>query len=214
MGSRLRPESFRHGTKLAVVGVYTSPDVKYWTKSVGVGPFGATQINDHTDEMAKATEVLNDTKRAAFRGLASARSFRLVPEESVLSSAGYAAARTSKPGTFTSILVPAHGYRRFFEEPEIAGAARALKVDGGLIVSMEHYCVPDGGDVVGLVTISFAAVDTAGRYMWWDYTLARSDRKLPADAALNADSVRPLLVDSTEKGARALVKLLDARLGG
>lgn len=210
----LRPEAFRRAPAVAVVGVYTQPKVFLVTHSVGVGPFGQTETRDHGEEIGGSAAVFGETKRAALRVLASSKRLRLLPEDAVLGSATYAAARSSETNVFTARLVPARGYKKLYDAERMAAVARAMRVDGAMTVSIDHAAVPDGGGVAARVVLGIGTADRAGQWMWNDYVVVRSDRKLPAGAKLDLNTLRPLLVEATEKGTRALLQKLDEQLRG
>ncbi len=206
IGRTLRPEAFGPRKRMAV-GTVTSPSKirTHWT-SVGPGPFGQTQMNDHGSTVGETAAVFGDTKAAALRALARSRSFSLVPESAVLSSPAYAAVRPSDGKHLTIEFIAPRGYKLLMDGDRVAQLARALRVDAAIVVSLDHTCTP-GGTAKPMVMAG--AYDAQGRRIWADYLRAESTRSLPNGAEMNASSLRPLLVEAVERGMRDLVRRLD-----
>jgi hypothetical protein len=209
---RFQPDAFHRGTSVAVVGVYTSPKVDYVRTYMAVG-FGG-QMDSRSDhvEIGPATAVLPDTRRVALRALASSGSFRLVPEDKVLGSRGYASVPAGATDVFTKDLIPARGYKPLYRSGDLGEAARRLKVDGAMTVSFIHSCVPGERGVVGRVFVGLGIVDQGGQYMWADYITKDSARAIPEGRPVTMEALRPLLVAAAEEGTAELLERLRGHL--
>jgi hypothetical protein len=216
LGHRLSPEAFRRGMPLAIVTVCASPRIRYTETRMVSNGSGRADIGGTGFDAGDARPALAATKAAVVRALSRGGPFRLVPEQTVLSSAAYASAPAQPRNTFTRDLLTATGYKYTFDEAQAARIARGVGAAGALMVSIDlNYTtqgVP-GGRIAGKVHVLLTAVDRSGRTIWTDWTQELSQQTLEsATLRVPTSALEPLLADSAERGTRALLARLDEQL--
>lgn len=212
---RFVPEAFRRGMPLAIVTVSSSPQIVYTETHVVVTGTGATDTRGSGFKAGDAKVVLPATKAAVLRALSHTRQFQIVPEETVLSSAAYASTPADQ-GTWTKDHVAAKGYKLMFDKAQGAKIARAVGASGALFVSLEHHYTTQGvrgGRIAGDVIVMLTVVDRSGLIIWTSFTHEFSERTLdPSSLRVPTSALEPLLAESAERGARALLAHLDEQL--
>jgi hypothetical protein len=216
VGHRLSPEAFRRGMPLAIVTVSSLPDVTYSETRVVVTN-GVTDMGGSGFKAGDARTVFPSTKAAVLRALSRSRRFKLVPEETVLSSAAYASAPAGPFNMWTKGLVAPKGYKLVLDEAQAGRIARSLGASGALFVALYHNYTTQGvpgGRIAARVGVQLTAVDRSGQTIWTDYTHEFSERTLDSSSLrVPLATLEPLLAESAERGTRALLARLDEQLG-
>lgn len=217
LGTRFSP-SFRRGMPLALVTVTAEPKIRYSEKHVRTGFGGAPDITGSGFEAGDARPVLASAKAAVVRALARGGPFRLVPEQTVLSSPAYASAPAQPRNAWTSDLIIARGYKYTYDGAQAARIARGVGAAGALMVNLDLQYTTQGvpgGRIAGKVVVVVTAVDRSGQTVWTDWTGELSQRTLDSTTLrVPIAALEPLLADSAERGTRALIAQLDERLRG
>jgi hypothetical protein len=212
---RFAPEAFKRGMPLAIVTVSSSPQVVYTETRVVVSGMGQADTRGSGFQAGDAKVVLPATKAAVLRALSQTRQFRIMPEETVLSSAAYASTHVEST-LATRNSVAAKGYKLIFDKDQGARIARAAGASGALFVSLEHHYTTQGvpgGRIAGDVMVMLTVVDRSGQIIWTSFTHELSERTLDSSSLrVPTSALEPLLVDSAERGTRALLASLDERL--
>ncbi|HET9552870.1 MAG TPA: hypothetical protein VFP50_07870 [Anaeromyxobacteraceae bacterium] len=211
-----KPEAFGPGKALAVVTVYSTSKVELTHETPGIGMPGVIP-SQYREELAPTSAFFSDTKATVLRVLGSSRHFRLVPEQAVLSSGAYAAARPDAPAMLGVRFVTPPGYKLLTDLPQVGAVARAAGAGGGLIVRIEHRCSwgERAGTVAGKVSVSVGAVDRAGQTIWMEHETAQADLLAAmGSGGVNVAALRASLVQAAERAARQILRDLDAQLRG
>lgn len=213
-GRTVVPGAFGRDTSFAIVNVNTSERILFTETTLVRTAGGGVDTGGRAVDSGPAAGIFPQTKAAAVRALSRSRRFRLLPEDEVLAMPAYAAA-PAHPGTISGArFLPARGYKLVFDKPLAGRLARAAGATGALVVNLQHaYVSAGGGHVAGDVTVMVTAIDRAGQIIWTDFTHERSHRTLAsAQEKVPPSALEPLLVDSTERGVRAMVARLEASL--
>jgi len=214
-GRSVSPEAFRRAPSFAIVNVNTAERVSYTEPTMVRAPGGGMDMSSTGFDAGPAAGIFPETKAAAVRALSRSHRFRLLPEEEVLSTAAYASAPAHNGEFFGGAkFVPARGYKLIFDEAVAARLARATGAGAAVIVNLHHtYTSVGGGQLAGRVTVMVTAIDRAGRTIWTDFASVLSEHTIASPSKkVSPAAIQPLLVESTERGIRAMLQRLDDQL--
>ncbi len=205
-GRSVSPEAFRRAPSFAIVNVNTAERVSYTEPTMVRAPGGGMDMSSTGFDAGPAAGIFPETKAAAVRALSRSHRFRLLPEEEVLSTAAYASAPAHNGEFFGGAkFVPARGYKLIFDEAVAARLARATGAGAAVIVNLHHtYTSVGGGQLAGRVTVMV---------IWTDFATVLSEHTIASPSKkVSPATIQPALVESTERGIRAMLQRLDEQL--
>jgi hypothetical protein len=214
LGHSVTPEAFRRTPSFAIVNVNTAERVSYTEPKMVRAPGGGMDMSSTGFDAGPAAGIFPETKAAAVRALSRSHRFRLLSEDEVISSAAYASAQPHTGPFFGGAkFIPARGYKLIFDEAVAARLARATGANAALIVNLHHTYTSAGEGLAGRVTVMATAIDRSGRIIWKDFATVLSEHSMPSRSTkVSPATIQPLLVESTERGIRAMLQRLDEYL--
>jgi hypothetical protein len=220
--ARVQPDAFGASKSYAIVSVIASPEAYASSPTGGTvsGLVKAGSKNAGYSQDAKA--LLKDSLPIVIRELEKSPRFRLLAAEKVLPSKAYKQAKGDTPKVLWTQLLLADGYKYFAQEEELGRLAKALRVDGVIIVSLTYQVGNSGVNLFGLLSLgtqrgtthlAVTAVDQTGQVVWRDTVKGRSDDSIGAiGESANFVKLHPLFLNATEHAVTTLVARLDQRL--
>jgi len=217
-------EAFGKDKSYAVVSIIADPQIRQTQGERSLaGMFNAFKKDaGYTQD---SSTVLTKTVPVVFKELKRAETFSLLSEKRVLSSADYQQLESDTPRVLWVTQSVAPGYKYFSGNKKLAELARALNVDGVLVLSLQYGFAPSGTTVNGVVsigsryamtTIGVRAVDREGNTVW--KTTARGISQELEDQSAVAESINftklePHLVGTTRDATRNLLNDLKEKVG-
>lgn len=209
--SKLKKEAFNKPKTLAVVSI--------------MGNVTGLATTDAQDKL-----LLSNVVEVTFKELNKSRHIKLVAPSSVLSSKPYKAIK-DEGAKMTLDIAP--GYKRFEPKKETGNLkemARALKLDGFVVITASYGTTKSGMTVSGLgglplpltagntkATASYMvyAYDAKGEVFWQDLVHVESEEGVTTVMGVgNTQALQPKLIDLTQAACRQTVARLDKNLSG
>lgn len=208
----------------AVVSILADPQIRQTQGERSLaGMFKSLKKDSGYTEDSSA--VFNKTVPLVIREFGKSKSFRLVSQRRVLSNKEYKELEGDNPRVLWATQNVADGYKYFSGKAKLAELARALDVDGVLVLSMQYGFAPSGTTVNGMVsigsryamtTIGVRAVDRDGNTVW-KTTAKGISQKLEDQSgvaeSVNFEKLQPHLVGSTRDATRKLLNDLQEKAG-
>lgn len=216
--------AFGRDKSYAVVSVTADPQIRQTQGERSLaGMFNAFKKDAGYTHDSSAT--LTKTVPVVLKELSRAQTFSLVPEKRVLSNEAYQQLEGDTPRVLWTTQNVAPGYKYFSGNKKLAELARALNVDGVMVLSLQYGFAPSGTTVNGVVsigsryamtTIGVRAVDREGNTVW--KTTAKGISQELEDQSAVAESINftklePHLVGTTRDATRNLLDDLKEKVG-
>lgn len=155
----IQPMAFDQGQKAALLSLQAQPRIGIWAEPGAAGP------------ELDAAPILAELRPVIVEELARSEHFRLVPEQQVLGTPGYAALPEADPAGNLS----APGYRPVADERLFPALAREAGAAMGMAIALGlSYRAEDGA---AAVVVTVGAIDTTGRGVWKGGATAVSERR-------------------------------------
>lgn len=218
---RVQPEAFGPSKTYAIVSISAAP------KAYAGSPTGQTvsglvkSASSESGYSNDATKLLTDSVPKVQKALQKNAHMRLLPPEKVLRSPAYAKAKGGEPTILWTRLLLADGYKYFPDETELGALAKALHVDGVIVVNLAYEVANSGLNLFGLLslgtqrgvtTLTVTAVDREGAVVWRDSVRGRSDDSIGAiGESANFTKLNPLFLNATDNAVKSLIERFDQR---
>lgn len=218
---RVQPEAFGPSKTYAIVSISAAP------KAYSGSPTGHTvsglikSASSESGYSSDASRLLKDSVPKVQKALQKNTHMRLLPPEKVLQNPAYAKAKGSEPTILWTRLLLADGYKYFPDETELGALAKALRVDGVIIVNLAYEVANSGLNLFGLInlgtqrgitTLTVTAVDREGAVVWRDSVRAKSDDSIGAiGESANFSKLNPLFLNATDNAITSLVQRFEQR---
>lgn len=221
----VEPTAFGEGKRYAMVTVIGTNKISADSQSGGLMG-GLKALSSKHSFSADSAPVLNAAPDIIEAELRKSRSFVLVPASQVMRNATFQKLEGDKTRGFMGMrIVPANGYKFFKSDDKIKQLARALNVDGVIVMSASYTVgfsgVTAGAGVVsaglgkqyGMGTISVRAMDRDGKVVWSHAKEEKAKKGFTSTGgAADFEKLRPHFSEATRLATAELVAALDKKL--
>jgi hypothetical protein len=227
--TKINPDAFGSSKTYALVSVIYNPDINYFGGGKGFTMGGGTTASGLIKAAGKnngysrdAQEIFKTTFPKVLKAFQSTKSFKLLPERTVLKSEAYKRAVGSKPKILWSSFNLPPGYKYFDGENTITKLARDLHVDGVIIMHIAYgytfkgvgfFGLVSAGTERGAVRINLFAINREGKTVWQDFYIEESTESIGAvGESADFEKIHPLIIDAAIKSATGILDNLEKNL--
>jgi basic membrane lipoprotein Med (substrate-binding protein (PBP1-ABC) superfamily) len=219
-------QAFGASKRFAIVSIYASPMIGNSSgNQMGGSVLGLVKAASKDSGYRNgADKVFAETTPMIVAEFSKSRRYRLMPPNSVVQSNAYRAVAGDDPNIMFTSLLTAKGYKFFRDEEKVKRLAKALNVDGVIIISTHYGYTFSGVGVAGLVaggvhhanaTLVVSAFDRNGNVIWRDTQKGKAEKGIPSfGESVNFVKLHPLLVEATADSTKKMLERLEEMLKG
>jgi hypothetical protein len=220
-------QAFGGSKRFAIVSIFASPVIANSSGNPNMGGSVLGLVKAASKDSGfrhDADVVFAETTPMIIGEFSKSRRFKLMPPNSVVQSGAYRAVAGDDPKIMFASLLTARGYKFFRTEDKIKKLAKALNVDGVIVISASYGYTFSGIGLAGLVaggvhhakvTVVVSAFDRNGNVIWRDTQKGEASKGIPSiGESVNFVKLHPLLVEATADGTKKVLARLDEMLKG
>jgi uncharacterized protein YceK len=217
--------AFGPGKRYAIVSICADDNVSLSNSGGGTisGVVKALASKDAAYS-SSSENFLNDATPRIVKAFLTQKRIVVLPERVTSKNPGFSSAKSDEPvvrfGPLSSRFRVANGYKYFSDEQKLAQLAKAMKVDGVIVVRISFSVSTYGVSAFGLISagtqagemlMQVTAIDQSGKQVWVEGFHEKSKDTIGfVGESVDFVKIRPLFVQASDAVIKAMVESLDS----
>jgi hypothetical protein len=216
-------KAFGPDKSYAVVSIIADPTIR---KTQGGSSLSGMikAASDESGYWSKSESIFKETTPVIVQEFQRSSSFKLVPEQWVIGDPHYQSLEPEKAKLHFSEALVANNYKYIDGNEKLAELAKALNVDGVIVITVHYGFAPTGANFNGLLSVgsqvavtsmTALAVDQEGNTVWKASETAYSDKLTDQSSvgeSVNFKKLHPHLVVTTRDATQKLLGELEKKI--